>query len=208
MKLVLEGISTIIFDLGGVVLNLNPEKTAIEYSKLSGIPVSEIYKIFLDSKWVPAYERGKISSDEFRKQVRTALSIESSDSQIDQAWNAMLLELPSVRLALLSGLRRNFQTLVLSNTNEIHVEEFSRTVSEVTDGETIHDHFDKVYYSNEMGMRKPDLEIYQYVLESNKLEPQTTLFIDDMLPNIEAARQCGIKALHLTDQGDLFKIFS
>lgn len=208
MKLVLEGISTIIFDLGGVVLNLNPEKTAIEYSKLSGIPVSEIYKIFLDSKWVPAYERGKISSDEFRKQVRTALSIESSDSQIDQAWNAMLLELPSVRLALLSGLRRNFQTLVLSNTNEIHVEEFSRTVSEVTDGETIHDHFDKVYYSNEIGMRKPDLEIYQYVLESNKLVPQTTLFIDDMLPNIEAARQCGIKALHLTDQGDLFKIFS
>jgi putative hydrolase of the HAD superfamily len=207
LKSVLNGISTIIFDLGGVVLNLDPDLTAKAFARLSGKELNEIYDIFLASKWVPAFERGEISPEDFRKQVKLALDIDVADTEIDMAWNAMLLELPEGRLNLLSGLRKDYHSLVLSNTNEIHIKEFSRTVSKVTNGESIHDHFHKVYYSNELGLRKPEKEIYQYVLEANNLKPSTTLFIDDMLPNIEAAEQCGIKTIHLTDQEDLFTLF-
>lgn len=208
MKSVLNGISTIIFDLGGVVLDLDPEKTAKEFSKLSGISLPEIYKIFLGSVWVPAFERGEISSTEFREQVRKGLQITSKDSEIDKAWNAMLLELPIERLKMLSNLRNQFNTLVLSNTNDIHVGEFTKTVAAVTGGDKIHEHFNSVYFSNEIGMRKPDREIYEFVLEANNLMPESTLFIDDMLPNIEAANICGINTVHLTNQEDLYRIFS
>jgi putative hydrolase of the HAD superfamily len=208
LKSVLNGITTIIFDLGGVVLDLDPNLTAEAFSKLSGKTITEIYEIFISSEWVPAFEKGKISAADFRKQVRQDLSINNPDQEIDQAWNAMLLTLPPKRLDLLSGLRSSFNTLVLSNTNVIHVEAFSQTVASVTKGGKIDDHFNQVYYSNEVGMRKPDAEIFEFVLEANNLKANSTLFIDDMLPNIESANQIGIKTVHLTDQEDLFRIFA
>ena len=207
MKSVLNGISTIIFDLGGVVLDLDPDLTAAEFARLSKISPAGVFEIFYNSEWAPAFEKGEINADAFRKQIRKALKIDSSDHEIDVAWNAMLLEIPFERLSLLSGLRQRFDTMVLSNTNEIHIKEFARKVSAVSRSETIHDHFNKIYFSNELEMRKPEPEIYKFVIETNNLEPGSTLFIDDMLPNIEAASKFGIKTIHLTDQADLFRIF-
>lgn len=208
MKSVLNGIATIIFDLGGVVLNLDPDRTAIAFSKLSGIEVQEIYKIFLSNQWALDFECGRIAPEEFRNQVRSALIPGLTDNEIDEAWNGMLLDLPRDRFELLSGLRTNYRTMVLSNTNAIHVQAFDKTVADVAGGDKIQEHFHQVYYSHEIGMRKPDREIFDYVLESNNLDPESTLFIDDMLPNIESARQCKMKTIHLTDQEDLFRIFS
>jgi len=207
LKSVLEGISTIIFDLGGVVLNLDPKLTALEFSKLSGIDIPKIYEIFIGNEWVGEFEKGKITPDEFRSAVREALGLKVDNNTIDLAWNAMLLELPEERLKLLANLRADFNTMVLSNTNEIHVDSFSKTVANVTRGRSIHEFFNTVYYSNELGMRKPDREIFEFVLKSNNLQPDTTLFIDDMEQNITAAAQIGIKTVHLTNQEDLFAIF-
>lgn len=208
MKSVLKGISTIIFDLGGVVLNLDPDRTAKQFSKLSGIAIPRIYNIFLNSDWVLKFECGKISPAEFRNEVRRALNTEIPEADIDEAWNAMLLDIPVERLKLLSDLRKNYTTLVLSNTNAIHVEVFDQIVSDVASGDRIQDHFNRVYYSNEVGLRKPDKEIFDYVIQDNNLDPESTLFIDDMLPNIEAAQQRQLKTIHLTDQKDLYRIFS
>lgn len=208
MKSVLNGITTIIFDLGGVVLNLDPHRSAKSFAKLSGKDVSEIYNIFVNNQWVLDFECGKISADQFRNQVRLALNVDLSETTIDEAWNAMLLDIPAERLELLSGLRNDYNTLVLSNTNEIHIETFDNIVAAVSGTEKIQNHFDKVYYSNELGMRKPDHEIFEFVINSNNLDPTSTLFIDDMLPNIESAKQCKLKTVHLTDQTDLFRIFN
>lgn len=207
MKSVLNGISTIIFDLGGVVLNLNPDLTANEFANLSGLTKEEVYKVFHESPWAPAFEKGEISVADFRNNIRRELRLEINDSAIDLAWSAMLRELPEERLLMLSKLHNDYQTMVLSNTNEIHVRDFDKKVAAITPGKTIQDHFHRVYYSHEIGMRKPDLEIYKFILEKNNLKPESTIFVDDMLPNIEAAQQCGIKTIHLTDQKDLFRIF-
>ena len=208
LKSILNNISTIIFDLGGVVLNLDVQLSLNAFSELSGISSEEVYSKFVDEDWTQAFEKGEIDANTFRNSVRDSLSNELTDSQIDMAWDAMLLELPYPRLIMLGNLRPQYQTLVLSNTNEIHVQTFDKIVGAVTGGKLIADFFDKVYYSNEMGMRKPDAEIYSFVLEENNLDPSTTLFIDDMEINITGADSVGLQTLHLTNQEYLNKLFS
>jgi epoxide hydrolase-like predicted phosphatase len=208
LKSILNNISTIIFDLGGVVLNLDIQRSISAFSKISGLTKKEVYKKFVDDDWARAFEKGEITPNAFRDLVRNSLNNKLSDAQINLAWDAMLLELPYSRIKMLSDLRPKYRTFVLSNTNEIHVQTFDKIVSAASGGKLIYDFFDKVYFSSEIGMRKPDTEIYSYVLEENKLDPSTTLFIDDMKENILAAKALGIKTVHLTDQEDLNVLFS
>ena len=189
------------------MLDLAPNNTAEIFAKLSGHDIAVIYEIFSSSNWAPLFEKGLITRVEFRNEVNKALNTRLTNEEIDEAWNAMLGDLPQDRFLLLSGLRTRFQTFILSNTNEIHVDAFTDTVAQVAQGDLIDEHFDKIYYSHEMGMRKPDLEIFEFVLKSNNLKPDTTLFIDDMLPNIEAAQECGIKTVHMKNQHSLFELF-
>lgn len=204
----LDGISTIIFDLGGVVLDLDQDKTANTFADYTGLSKEEVYTIFLSSPWAPEFERGKISAIDFRAEVRAALNADLTDNQIDSAWNAMLGDLPQKRIELLGSLRTKYQTLVLSNTNEIHIQAFDKIVAYATNGNTIDHYFDRVHYSHHLGMRKPDSEIYSRVIDIHELKPSETLFIDDMEPNIIGAQAVGLRALHLTDQDYLFELFS
>jgi len=207
LKSELNHISTIIFDLGGVVLNLDSQRSLKSFAKYSGLSEKDIYAMFIDDNWSYAFERGEISAATFRNEVRKSLKTEHSDQQIDDSWNAMLLDLPPSRLTLLAGLRNRFKTMVLSNTNDIHIVAFDKIVANATNGGTIDDFFDKIYYSHILGMRKPETEIYKYVIKENNLDPAATLFIDDMEKNIAGAQSCGLKTLHLTNQDYLFELF-
>ena len=208
LKSILNNISTIIFDLGGVVLNLDIQQSLRAFSEISDLTKKEVYNKFVDNDWAFAFERGEITPSVFRDSVRASFNNNLTDVQIDRAWDAMLLELPYARLKMLNNLRPKYRTLVLSNTNAIHVQTFDKIVSEASGGKLIYDFFDKVYFSNEIGMRKPDAEIYSYVLEENILDPSKTLFIDDMEENINGAKSLGIKTVHLTNQDDLNVLFS
>ena len=208
LKSILNNISTIIFDLGGVVLNLDVQLSLNAFSEISGISSRSIYNKFVEEDWAQAFEKGEIDANTFRDSVRKSLNDKLTDDQINIAWDAMLLDLPFSRLKMINELRPKYQTLVLSNTNEIHVQTFDKIVGAVSGGKLIAEFFDKIYYSNEMGMRKPDTEIYAFVLEENKLKPSETLFIDDMEVNIQGANSLGIKTLHLTDQEYLNVLFS
>ena len=208
MKSILNNLSTIIFDLGGVLINLDTSRSVKTFGKLSGLSNDEIYSKFLDDGWSYAFEKGEIDAATFRNEVRKSLGIEVSDSHIDQAWNEMLLDIPYSRLQMVADLRNKYQLFVLSNTNAIHVETFNRKVAASTNGGVITDYFDKVYYSNELGMRKPDTEIYSHIIEENNLNPQETLFIDDMENNIIGAQSVGLRTVHLSDQDYLTELFS
>ena len=208
LKSILDGISTIIFDLGGVVLDLDQDKTASTFAKATGLTIEEVYDIFLGSPWAPAFECGKIPASAFRDEVRKALGQQLSDAMIDEAWNAMLGNLPQERIELLGSLRSKYQTLVLSNTNEIHIEAFNKIVAYATNGNSIDQYFDRVHYSHHLGMRKPNPDIYQKVIALHELNPDKTLFIDDMEPNIVGANNVGLKTLHLTNQDYLFELFN
>ncbi len=205
VKFLPNNITTIIFDLGGVILNLNPQKTIDAFAKLTGLPTDELLT-YVNNDVFRLYEKGEISSTEFRKALKTLFNVSVPDKELDEAWNAMLMDLPLNRLEMIGRLRPRLKTCVLSNTNEIHISEFNKIVREATDGKKIQNYFDAVYYSHKVGMRKPDAEIFKMVLEKNGLVASNTLFIDDTLEHIESAKNLGLYTWHLTNKDELFSV--
>ena len=207
MKFDLNNINTIIFDLGGVVLNLDIPRSANAFAELANISAEEVFELFMSNPVFLAFERGEVNPEVFRDEIRILLKRDLSDLEIDKAWNSMLADLPTDRLKVLAQLQDRFETIILSNTNPIHINSFNSIVDEATGGQSIDNYFSTVYYSHLLGMRKPDTEIFEYVLNQHKLTPASTLFIDDMPANTTAASTLGIQAWHLTDQQDLITVF-
>lgn len=193
----------LVFDLGGVLLNLSFEKTYEAFSLLSQKFVEEI-RVFANDEVFKSYECGKLTDDEFRDFLRDKLNIHTPSAALDNAWNAMLLDLPVTRLATLARLKKQYRVYLLSNTNSIHARHFSANVLEST-GKRLEDYFHTIYYSHALGLRKPDLRIYEHVLAKNNLNPGKVLFFDDLTANIEAARQVGITTFHVTNADELFE---
>lgn len=203
-----DHVHTLIFDLGGVIVDLAPERTLHAFSDLAQKPVEEIVKLYTIHSSFHGYETGKIGEEEFRNAVRKMFNVEADDSEIDRCWNAMLVRIPPEKLSLLSRLKNHFTILALSNTNSIHLSYINEVMLK---GEALDSWFHQAHYSHRIGMRKPDREIYQYVLNAHSLRPEQTLFLDDNLDNITAAKALGIEALlieHPDRVLDLFKNYA
>jgi len=205
----LSNINNLIFDLGGVILDLNFSAAYQEFSNLSGLTADEVTQRTDGMMWFKDYEKGLISSQQFRLQICDLLQFTASDEAIDSAWCAMLGGMPASRLQLLQRLKGRYRTFVLSNTNGIHAGKFNQIVKEsLGNVHLFEDHFEHVYFSHEMKMRKPDAEIYLKVLQDQQLKPSETLFIDDNLENIQGAANLGIQTLHLEDPKQLTSFFN
>ncbi|MCF6352219.1 MAG: HAD family phosphatase [Cyclobacteriaceae bacterium] len=202
MKFLPNNITTIIFDLGGVILNLNPKKTIDAFAGITGLTADKLVA-YGNNEMFRNYEKGAITSSEFRNGLKSLFNISVADELLDEAWNAMLLDLPLERLEMIGRLRPRLKTYVLSNTNEIHIAEFNKIVREATNEKKIQAYFDVVYYSHKVGMRKPDAEIFEMVLNQNNLKASATLFIDDTLEHIQSAQKLGLHTWHLTNQDEL-----
>ena len=202
----LNGVKNIIFDLGGVILNIDYGQTANAFKKIGVANFDEIYSQAKQVQVFDKLETGELTPDEFREYMKEIVpSLQLSD--IDKAWNAMLLDLPASRIDLLKKLKKKYRLFLLSNTNEIHIKCF-RKIIESSFGENIFDAiFENQYYSSEIGMRKPNPECFQYVLEKNGMEPSETLFIDDSIQHVEGARKLKINAYHLIPGEDITRLF-
>jgi putative hydrolase of the HAD superfamily len=208
LSLVNNSIRNLVFDLGGVIIDLDFEASHREFSRLSGLTVNEVVRRTQGFSYFLDYETGAISSPAFRQKINNLLEMTASDQQIDLAWCAMLRGIPEVRLKLLKSLQAKYRIFALSNTNDIHANTFNTIVQDTLGSAVVFkEHFDKVYYSHEMNMRKPDEAIYQAVLHDQGLRPGETLFIDDTLENIQTAETLGIRTLHLEDPGQLIPFF-
>lgn len=204
----LKNIKNVIFDLGGVIIDLDFQETLSHFSTLSGLSTEEVKDRTQGLMLFKEYEKGLISSADFRDQVRKVLKFEANDARIDEAWNSLLGGMPKERLQLLQRLKLSYRTFALSNTNEIHVKQFSTIVSKSLGSiQSFIDLFERVYFSHEMKMRKPESEIYQTVLETENLPPHCTLFIDDNWENIQSAQALGIQTHHLRDANTLIQLF-
>jgi len=200
-------IKNIIFDLGGVIINLSVDATVRRFSKLTGLPVEVLNQKLLKSSLFKEHEKGTLSDDEFRESIRTTLNVRCSDNEIDDCWNEMLLDIPSERIDLITQLKKRFRLFLLSNTNEIHRQRFTKTLSELKGNPTFENLFEKVYYSHHLSMRKPEREIYDHVLNENNLIAEQTLFLDDNLDNLEGAATVGIKTFHVQHPDSIFSLF-
>jgi len=195
----------ILFDLGGVILDIDIQATFKLFYEL-GFP-SELIN-FLDSMTTDLYFKygtGKLSTEEFRDEIRKASGVEMSDQVFDNAWNAMLVGFPKERIELLNVLSKRYKLYMLSNTSALHVKIFEKMYFDVA-GESIHNLFEKIYYSHEIGWHKPDREAWEYVIRDAGIKAEETLFLDDSIHNIKASQELGFQAIHIHERINLMNL--
>ncbi len=190
----MKHIKNIIFDLGGVIINLDVKKTIEEFNKLSHVPFENIYTQAKQSELFNDFDKGKISGDKFFKKIKQEINYKGNEISLLYAWNAMLLDVPEERLDTLVDAKQNYNTFLLSNTNEVHIADFEYNLYHIHGVKNFEDYFDRTYYSCRVGMRKPDKEIFELVLNENKLDPKETVFIDDSIQHVQGAGALGINA--------------
>ncbi|MBI3259091.1 MAG: HAD family phosphatase [Ignavibacteriae bacterium] len=190
-------IETIIFDLGGVLFNINHERTRAALSALSENPEKINFSLLSQNEVFNQFEAGRITSAQFRNELRSLYGISGSDSEIDSAWNAMLIGLFPDSIDMLQSLKQSYRIALLSNINDIHYSAIEQECLPLF--LELHDCF----LSYSLGLRKPEHEIYQHVLKAMNVIPEKTLFIDDAPQNIQTARSLGIQTYHVTSQNPL-----
>lgn len=188
-------IKNIIFDLGGVILNIDFNKTIEAFRKLGISEIEEIYTGYRQSNFFDSYDKGKISDREFIETLKKHLRCPVGDVQVLKAWNAMILDFPADRIELLKRLKKKYRLFLLSNTNSLHFPFYNKQLLDVYGIKDLSMLFEVTYYSFRFGMRKPDLEFFNLLMTENKLNPYETLFVDDVLLNLEAAEKLGIKTM-------------
>ena len=194
-------INTIIFDFGDIFINLEKETSIEEFKKLGLNGPNEELLAMND-----LFERGKIDElafiSGFQKHIPKADLID-----IRKAWNSVIGDFPLYRLEFLQMLSHKYRLFLLTNTDSIHISRFEHKVG-VSFFSDFYQCFEKVYYSFEMGMRKPDSEIFNYILKKHDLSPKRTLFVDDKKENTEAAEALGIQVWNLkVGQEDVVDLF-
>lgn len=211
---VATSIRNILFDLGGVLLDIDVRKTIDAFARLHllGLKAEQVHPhntgVFLE------LETGAIGETEFVSILQSYADTHRGKpvptrEKILNAWNALLLDYDWRRFELLDQLRESgYNLYLLSNTNPPHRERLLATFERGNpDGRTFESYFDGCYYSDVMRLRKPDPEIYHAVLQDARLNASETLFIDDNQPNTDAATQLGIQGYHLRRTETIFDLF-
>jgi glucose-1-phosphatase len=192
-----SSIKNIIFDLGGVIINIDFQLTFEAFAKLGNTDILTILKKFEQLEIFKRYEKGEFTDNEVRDLFRKEFNSDLSDKQFDDAWNALLQDIPLKRIELIQQLKNKYRLFLLSNTNNIHIKKVNQILYESSKVNMLDDLFEKAYYSYSICMGKPDLEIYQHVLRDKNLKAEETLFIDDNKDNIEGAKAAGLKVIHV-----------
>jgi putative hydrolase of the HAD superfamily len=204
----IESVEAIIFNLGGVILNVDYPRTILAFNDLHKADLSTIYSQDDQADLFSAFEIGALSAWQFRNGLRQILNIRCDDAALDQAWNAMLLDIPLPRIELLEKLRSRKRLFLLSNTNLIHKLAFDK-IFKTTCGdryEHLDQLFEQAYYSHHVGDRKPNLSMFQRVIREQNLEPSRTLVIEDKASHIEGAKKAGLQTYHLTNNETLMDL--
>ncbi len=206
----IPSIKNLIFDFGGVICNLDIHQTEKKFRTLGILHLKNEESHRERDSLFEKIEDGSLSSKDFRTALRKYFNHFVSDAELDEAWNALLLDIPEPRIRFLEKLKKHYRIFLLSNSNEIHYLKFLADFTRQYGYRDFNVLFEKAYFSFQIGMKKPNIAIFEYVLKDSGLNTAETLFIDDTLKHVQAAQKTGIHAYHLKlDQGeqimDLFK---
>ena len=194
----MKKIDNIIFDLGNVILDIDYQSTIKAFEKIGIENASILYSKSSQTKIFDQLETGKITKEDFILEIRKIIP-KASKSEIINAWNAIIKDLPNSRIDILKNLRKNkFSIFLLSNTNSIHIDYIVRKIGRGKYDE-FYDLFDKIYYSHQVKLRKPDPNIFKLVINENNLKIKNTLFIDDSIQHIDSAKKLGLQTYHLNN---------
>jgi HAD superfamily hydrolase (TIGR01509 family) len=197
----------VIFDLGGVLINLDYQRTIHAFEALGMTNFKDVYSQLIQETLFDDFETGKISTQRFINSLLPHVHSGTSPNKVVAAWNAMILDVPTERITLLEKLNEKMPIVLLSNTNELHVEVVLREWGKVTE-KPMNDFFQTVYFSHLIQLRKPHSEVFDFVCQREGFVPSKTLFIDDSIQHIDGAKSIGLQTLHLKDSSELVDFFS
>lgn len=205
----MQNIENIILDYGNVIFMIDFMRAQKAFSLLGVKNVEQVFGHLAQHELFDRFDTGDISAAQFRDGIRKITgSNQLSDAQIDAAWNALLIGVPAGRHELLLQLKQKYRTFLLSNNNEIHYQfimDYLQRDYGLADNSSF---FIKDYYSHLLGMRKPNVDIFEHVLHEHELIAARTLFIDDSPQHLETAKSLGIQTALLTAPDTLEKLLA
>jgi glucose-1-phosphatase len=191
----------LLFDLGRVVLDIDFNRTLGLWASHAGCEPAQLAKRFLRDDLYGRHEKGEVSDEAFFAGLRSSLGIELSDTQFIEGWNAIFVgEMPGIN-QLLARAAKRLPLYAFSNTNAPHIAYFSGKYAEVLG------HFREIFLSSAIGLRKPDAEAYDHVVQAIGVPAERIVFFDDLAENIEGARERGLKAVLVNSPDDVARAF-
>lgn len=203
----LHRIKNLVIDMGGVIIDIDYSLTARAFEKHG---IKDFEHIFTQAKqlgFIDEFEKGTITPSQFRNELKNCANIHLSDDLIDSCWNALILDFTQEKLQLVQALSKQYNLFLLSNNNAIHFQKLISKIEQVVPFADFSSLFLKNYYSHQLKMRKPDAEIFNYVLQQNNLLRDETLFIDDSIQHIQSAEKIGIPCLFVRTSSTLSDFF-
>ncbi len=199
-------IDTIIFDLGNVLIDIHGEKSIQAFEKLGAKNFAEIFSLAAQSEFFDRYEKGLETDENFRQHLQQVLNFSATDHEIDEALFAMVGELTKETLTFLQHVCKKYRIFLMSNTNSIHIRLFHERLNKQGNKSHFLNPFEKVYYSFQHHMRKPDEIFFKHIILENELNPQQTLFVDDNHANVQSAKRVGLNVLLMDKTVDLWSL--
>ena len=201
-----DSVRNIIFDYGGVIMNIDFMKSAMAFAELGMENPAGLVAMYTGAPLFDDLEKGMITPARFRDELRKLFGKDIPDEELDKAWNALLLDIPPARIQFLQKLQTRYRTFLLSNSNIIHYESFVGLLQQQFGLKDFNALFEKAYFSFDLGLRKPDPEIYLHVLKTHSLKAEETLFIDDSKTNTDAAAALGMQVVELKAGEEFFEL--
>lgn len=198
MKNIPKNTEAIIFDLGGVVINIEWQRSVQAFAELTKSSFEELNQLMREQELVQKIETGRLQPEAFRAWFKEQFQNGFADEAIDLAWNAMLMDIPLERIEIIKQLALNYQVMCLSNTNAIHIRAFNRILEESSGHKNLEEIMHRTYYSHDMKTRKPDPESWKIILRENHLRPESVLYFDDNENNHRVATELGLNSVLIT----------
>lgn len=203
-----KAFKAILFDLGGVLIDINYQATQLAFEDLGIRDFKERYTQLAQNELFDRFECGEVSPQHFVNLLLPFAQTGTSPNQVVAAWNAMIGEFPQRKLELLTQLKNQKQALyLLSNTNALHMVEVAKSLQKFSDSD-LNSFFEMVFLSHEIGKRKPHPETFIWVCQQMGFEPADVLFIDDSPQHIEGAIKAGLQVHYYQDTAEFYALFS
>ncbi len=192
---------TLIFDFGGVIMNINPQLSINEFIKLLG---QHAVQELISEQLTIQYEQGLLSTNEFYTKVCSKTNTQVIKEEFFNAWNKMLLDYEPKRISKLQQLAKTHKLILLSNTNECHYNFFKQKLYN-TFKLNFEDIFSSIYLSYKLKLSKPDIRIFQHIIDKENITPEETLFIEDTKENVEVAQELNIETLLIKRNSNFYE---
>ena len=197
----MENIKNLIFDLGNVILNIDTKLSEKAFAQYGMTNFSELYTLAAQNELFDRLEVGSITEKEFYDEFRRVTGCKLSDKTLEECWDALIMDFPIARIDMLKRLKQEgkYRTFILSNTNIIHYRFYTALLKRVHGVDGLESLVEHAYFSHEIGLKKPNRDIFDHVVANSHIKPEESIFIDDNEANIKAANALGFNTIFLKD---------